>query len=74
MNSDSIKAAIEEYVAAYGEIEPVFAADMFTPDSHLGLVMHESENKPNAKQLGLAQYCVGLLRKSSRQVWCVPSG
>jgi len=49
MNSDSIQAAIEEYVAAYGEVEAVFATDMFGADSHLGLVLHESENKPNAK-------------------------
>ena len=48
MNSDSIQAAIEEYVAAYGEVESTFAVDMFA-DSHLGLVLHESENKPNAK-------------------------
>jgi len=67
MNSDSIQAAIEEYVATYGDVESIFAVDMFTAaESHLGLVLHESENKPNAKQLGLAQYCVGILRKSSR--------
>lgn len=74
MNSESIQAAIEEYVAAYGDVESVFAVDMFTADSHLGLLLHESENKPNVKQLGLAQYCVGILRKSTRQLWCVPSG
>jgi CMP-N-acetylneuraminic acid synthetase len=54
MNSDSIQAAIEEYVSAYGDVESMFAADMFTADSYLGLLLHESENKPNAKQLGLA--------------------
>ena len=54
MNSDSIQAAIEEYVATYGDVESIFAVDMFTADSHLGLLLHESENKPNVKQLGLA--------------------
>ena len=54
MNSDSIQAAIEEYVAAYGDVESMFAVDMFTAESYLGLLLHESESKPNAKQLGLA--------------------
>lgn len=49
VNSDSVQAAINEYITAYGDVEKVFATDMFGVDSFLGLVLHESDNKPNAK-------------------------
>jgi hypothetical protein len=49
MNSDSVKTAVEEYVKAYGPVESLFADDMFTSDSFLGLALHECFNKPNAK-------------------------
>jgi len=75
VNSDSIQAAISEYITTYGDIEKTFTTDLFAAaDSYIGLVLHESDNKPNAKQLGLAQYCIGALRKANRQLWSVPSG
>jgi hypothetical protein len=67
--------AINDYITAYGDlVERTFTTDLFAGESFLGLVLHEAENKPNAKQLGLAQYCIGTLRKIQRQLWCVPSG
>ena len=58
----------------YGPIDKSFSANMFTPSSHLGLIMHEALHKPNSKQLGLSHYCLGNVRKCQRQLWNVPSG
>lgn len=66
VNSDSIQTALSEYITAYGDVEKVFANDLFAAGSYLGLTVYESVNKPNAKQLGLAQYCVGTLRRVNR--------
>jgi len=49
MDSGSVKVAVEDYVKAYGYVDPLFAEDMFAPDSFLGLALHECFNKPNAK-------------------------
>jgi hypothetical protein len=49
-----VKTAVDDYVKAYGPVEPFFVEDMFAPGSFLGLALHECFNKPNAKQLGLA--------------------
>jgi hypothetical protein len=62
MNASSVVEAIEEFVKVAGPVEPLFAGDLFQ-DSILGLALHECLNKPNAKQLGLAQYCIGTLRR-----------
>lgn len=66
MNTGSVVEAIEEFVKVGGPVESLFADDLFTPDSFLGLALHMSDNKPNAKQLGLAQYCIGTLRSCHR--------
>jgi hypothetical protein len=61
MNVGSVVEAIEEFVKVAGPVEALFADDLFH-DSYLGLALHECFNKPNAKQLGLGQYCIGKLR------------
>ena len=38
------------------------------------MFMQIVENAPNKRQFALAQYCIGLLAKEPRQLWCVPSG
>ena len=65
MNVGSVVDAIEEFVKVAGPVETLFADDLFQ-DSYLGLALHECFNKPNAKQLGLAQYCIGTLRNCQR--------
>lgn len=73
-DKSSVQEAIDEFIRAYGPIEKPFSSDLFSPNSLLGMVLHQTENKPNSMQLGLVQYCIGSLRKSQKQLWCVPSG
>lgn len=49
MSAESVQEAVGEYLQAYGQVESAFTQDMFSEDTLLGLAMHESFNKPNAK-------------------------
>jgi len=49
MNAESVQDAVGEYLRAYGDVDNTFTEDMFNEDSLMGLAMHESFNKPNAK-------------------------
>jgi hypothetical protein len=49
INSDSVEEAVGEYLRVYGQVDIKFTDDMFSEDTLLGLAMHESFNKPNAK-------------------------
>jgi hypothetical protein len=70
----SIQEAINEFIRAYGAIDEVFSKDLFEKGSSLGFLLHETPNKANFKQLGLAHSSIGASRKAERQLWCVPSG
>lgn len=73
-DKSSIQEAINEFILAYGPVDMPFSKTLFGPGSPLGLIIHETKNKPNNKQLGLAQYCLGLAQKVEKQLWCVYSG
>jgi hypothetical protein len=62
----SVREAINEFVQAYGPIPKLFSETMFELGSPLGLILHEARNKPNNKQLALAQYCLGAAKGSER--------
>ena len=49
MNAESVQEAVGEYLQVYGDVDAAFTEDMFSEDTLLGLAMHESFNKPNAK-------------------------
>lgn len=70
----TVQEAIIEFIQAYGSVDKTFSTDLFLSGSPLGLIMRETKNKANSKQLGLSHYSVGALRKVERQLWCVPSG
>jgi hypothetical protein len=70
----SIQEAINEFIRAYGPIDGTFSKDLFGAGSSLGFLLHETPNKANFKQLGLAHYSIGASRKVEKQLWCVPSG
>ena len=70
----SIQEAINEFIHTYGPIDETFSKDLFSAGSSLGLLLHETPNKGNFKQLGLAHYVIGGSRKFQKQLWCVPSG
>ena len=53
-DKSSIQEAINEFIRAYGPIEEVFSKDLFDTGSSLGFLLHETLNKANFKQLGLA--------------------
>jgi hypothetical protein len=59
----SIQEAIGEFIRAYGSIDATFSKDLFTHGSSLALLLHETQNKGNFKQLGLAHYIIGGSRK-----------
>ena len=73
-DKSSVQEAINEFIRAYGAIDDTFSKDLFSVGSSLGLLLHETPNKGNFKQLGLAHYIIGASRKVQRQLWCVPSG
>jgi hypothetical protein len=73
-DKESIQEAINEFIQAYGSIDEAFSKNLFETGSSLGLLLHETPNKGNFKQLGLAHYVIGGSRKVQRQLWCVPSG
>jgi hypothetical protein len=55
-------------------VDDTFSKNLFVTGSSLGLLLHETPNKGNFKQLGLAHYVIGGSRKVQRQLWRVPSG
>ena len=57
----SVQEGINELIRAYGMVEKPFDKDVFHPKSALGLLLHETKNKANFKQLRLSQCCVGRL-------------
>lgn len=59
----SVQEGIDEFIRAYGPVEKPFDKDLFHPNSALGLLLHETKNKANHKQLSLSQYSVGGLRR-----------
>ena len=67
----SIQDAINEFIRAYGPIDETFSQDLFETGSSLGFLLHETPNKANFKQLGLAHYSIGASQKAERQLWCV---
>ena len=73
-DKSSIQEAINEFIRAYGPIDETFSKDLFETGSSLGFLLHETPNKANFKQLGLAHYSIGASRRAERQLWCVPSG
>ena len=73
-DKSSVQEAINEFIRAYGPIDDTFSKDLFSAGSSLGLLLHETPNKGNFKQLGLAHYVIGGSRKFQKQLWCVPSG
>jgi len=62
----STQEAINEFIQAYGPIDDTFSKDLFSTGSSLGLLLHETPNKGNFKQLGLAHYVIGGSRKVQR--------
>ena len=62
----SIQEAINEFIHTYGPIDETFSKDLFSAGSSLGLLLHETPNKGNFKQLGLAHYVIGGSRKVQR--------
>jgi hypothetical protein len=62
-DKSSIQEAINEFIRAYGPIDDTFSKDLFIAGSSLGLLLHETPNKGNFKQLGLAHYVIGASRK-----------
>jgi hypothetical protein len=62
----SIQEAINEFIRAYGPIDETFSKDLFGAGSSLGLLLHETPNKGNFKQLGLAHYVIGASRRVQR--------
>jgi hypothetical protein len=70
----SIQEAIDEFIRVYGPIDEAFSKNLFVEGSSLGFLLHETPNKANFKQLGLAHYSIGASRRVERQLWCVPSG
>jgi hypothetical protein len=73
-DKSSIQEAIDEFIRAYGPIDETFSKDLFGAGSSLGFLLHETPNKANFKQLGLAHYSIGALQRVEKQLWCVPSG
>ena len=73
-DKSSIQEAIDEFIRVYGPIDGTFSKDLFAIGSSLGFLLHETPNKANCKQLGLAHYSIGASRRVERQLWCVPSG
>ena len=73
-SKSSIQEAINEFIRVYGPIDEVFSKNLFVKGSSLGFLLHETPNKANFKQLGLAHYSIGASRRVERQLWCVPSG
>jgi len=73
-NRSSFQEAINEFIRAYGPIDETFSKDLFGAGSSLGFLLHETPNKANFKQLGLAHYSIGASRRVEKQLWCVPSG
>jgi hypothetical protein len=49
VNKSSVQEAINEFVQAYGRIEGAFSTDLFSPASLFGLILNETQNKPNSK-------------------------
>jgi len=47
----SIQEAVNEFICAYGPIAEPFSANLFLPASPLGLILHETPNRANLKQL-----------------------
>ena len=66
LNNSLVQEALDEFIQKYGAIEKPFSANLFLPGTSLSSHLHETQNKANSKQLGLAQYCVGSLRKSEK--------
>jgi hypothetical protein len=73
-DKSSIQEAIDEFIRVYGPIDEIFSKNLFVTGSSLGFLLHETPNKANFKQLGLAHYSIGASRRVERQLWCVPSG
>ena len=73
-DKSSIQEAINEFIRVYGPIDEAFSKNLFVKGSSLGFLLHETPNKANFKQLGLAHYSIGASRRVERQLWCVPSG
>ena len=45
----SVQEIIDQFIRGYNEaVEKPFSHDMFKPESLLGLILHECENKPNS--------------------------
>ena len=59
----SVQEGVDEFIRAYGPVEKPFDKDLFYPESALGLLLHETKNKANRKQLSLSQYSIGGLRR-----------
>ena len=59
----SMQEGINEFAQAYGAVEKPFDKDLFHPKSALGLLLHETKNKANCKQLSLSQYRIGGLQR-----------
>ena len=59
----SVQEGIDEFIHAYGMVEKPFDKDLFHPKSAFGLLLHETKNKANHKQLSLTQYSIGGLRR-----------
>jgi len=70
-DKSSIQEAIDEFIRAYGPTDETFSKDLFGPGSSLGFLLHETPNKANFKQLGLAHYSIGASRRVEKQLWCV---
>lgn len=62
----SIQEAINEFIRTYGTIDETFSKDLFGAGSSFGFLLHETPNKGNFKQLGLAHYVIGGSRKVQR--------
>jgi hypothetical protein len=62
-DKSSIQEAIDEFIRTYGSIDKPFSETLLQSGSPFALIIHETKNKPNNKQFGAAQYCLGLIRR-----------
>lgn len=73
-NSESVQKFLDELKDKYVEIKQLNKDLTQSDDERFSMFMLVVTNAPNYRQFALAQYCIALLGKEPRQLWCVPSG
>jgi hypothetical protein len=60
-------------IAKFGHVERSFDRSLAT-GSTISTILNTSKLNPNNLQFALAQYAVGKVARSTRQLWVVPAG